>query len=712
MYSIESYNEQSIQLTRSLVIKLFDTALAINRALESQGKRIPSDKKQWKYFMNLAGEKHASNSDVQTTIIELGTRKSLTKEILEQYPYTKVELLKFGESYKTLTYEFPNDLIYIHGCLMPVDKDVAIKAKDGTILNYNSNFIEDNEYGLIRELEEYIKAFLSRWHIKQYTIVDDLYLAGLIAVLYANIPNKINNIRMNNIFTNEVHSFHMEHFFRSNLNIQDEIYNLDNPTKFWLYKNLPYIINNIGKDNILNLIIDKLLTPNMIGIGTYDLKKPLPTLIEDPKADEPSFNIKYLTPVIQSKNSYYVTSGSSELDIETIITKELKLTNEEQTEEQKKANEYLVEEVSRDIKQSIRDNQSTKILELSSYQLFKRQGVDLFKVVIDNWIYSASKNQFGYMVEYIEPNDNKQYLVSPQVGLLMLVKVMLYIAKTPNKKIRYMWYDNIFNPEKDFLITASKKLYPDGYTSRLIKDLSDSYPNQNSYFSLVENFSSSIRNIMDYMSYWWLLDTNSNNGFVSANLKLLANWVTLKDKYDLKDDSYQSDEEDFTIDELLGMHNIVFDYNDTYNTDKSIKELLLKFTGINLDENEVIYNTQVSFKSILDKLTSYTVQTLLDSSSEETINLFYNNSNIMNTEQGILSLASGKFIPKEDNYAEIDTIGINFKDIYKTLTPSVKYIASAIDIPDKTVIGSGFNLDREANVYTSPIIYGYKLPNK
>lgn len=712
MYSIDSYNEQSIKLTRSLVIKLFDTALAINRELKNRGYKVSGNKREWKYFMNLAGEKHSSNNDVQITIIELGTSKSLTKELLEEYPYTKIELLKFENSYKNLTYEYPNDLLYIHGCIMPVDKEKAIAAKDGTILNYNTNFLEENEYNIIKELEEYIKAFLNRWHIKQYTLVDELYLPALLGVLFANLPNKINNLRTNNVFTNEVHSFHLEHFFRSNINLQDEINSLDNSTKFWLYKNLPYIISNIGKDKTLDTIIDKLFTPNMIGLGTYDLKLPTPELIEKPGASQPSYEYKEIKPVQQSKNSYYVTTGSLETDIETLVTKELNITLDNQTEEQKKENEYLVKEIENDIKNSIRDNQTTKILELSSYRLFKRQGVDLFKVVLDNWIYTASKNNFGYMVEYIEPNDNKQYIITPQVGLLMLIKIMLMIANTPNKKIRYIWYDSIFNSEKDFLLKASEKLFPDGYTSRLINELNTHYPNQNIYFSLVENFASNIRNILDYMSYWWVVDTNTNNSFVSANLKLLANYITVKDKYDLKSSTYDSKENDFTIDELLAMHDIVFDYNEQYDYNKSIKELLLKFTGINLDENEVIFNTQKNFKSILDKLTSYTVQTILDSSSEENINMFYNNSNIMNTNIGILSLTNGTFIPKENNYAKIDSIGVNFKDISVSLSPSIRYVSNAVDSTNKEDIGLGFNVSKEAYSYTSPIAYGYKIYNK
>ena len=90
MVSLEDYVKQNIRLAKSLVIKSIDTAIAINKGLFSQTQQItPSDKKQWKYFLNIAGIKHPTNADVQVTVIEKGSKESLTKDLLNQYRYTK-----------------------------------------------------------------------------------------------------------------------------------------------------------------------------------------------------------------------------------------------------------------------------------------------------------------------------------------------------------------------------------------------------------------------------------------------------------------------------------------------------------------------------------------------------------------------------------------------------------------------------------------------
>ena len=97
--------------------------------------------------------------------------------------------------------------------------DYAINMPEGTILYYNKDYVEDNEFELMGDLEDYIKNFLHRWNIKEYLLTDELYTASLIGVLTASLPNKIINIRNNYALTSQVNSFHLEHFFRSHLEL-------------------------------------------------------------------------------------------------------------------------------------------------------------------------------------------------------------------------------------------------------------------------------------------------------------------------------------------------------------------------------------------------------------------------------------------------------------------------------------------------------------
>ena len=71
-----------IKLAKSLIFKINILPITINKTLEEYGYTIPLDKKQWKYYLNISGSKHFTNSDVKITILEDGNEYSLSKELL------------------------------------------------------------------------------------------------------------------------------------------------------------------------------------------------------------------------------------------------------------------------------------------------------------------------------------------------------------------------------------------------------------------------------------------------------------------------------------------------------------------------------------------------------------------------------------------------------------------------------------------------------
>ena len=74
MYTMDRYIKETITLTKSLKIKLVDIATAINRSLEeTRGIPTPVDEREWKYYMNLAGLKHSTNTDISIHSIDTNT---------------------------------------------------------------------------------------------------------------------------------------------------------------------------------------------------------------------------------------------------------------------------------------------------------------------------------------------------------------------------------------------------------------------------------------------------------------------------------------------------------------------------------------------------------------------------------------------------------------------------------------------------------------
>lgn len=269
----KDFIKKILLFSKSIVFKLDILPDMINTNLVNNGYSIDYyDKSTWKYYLNISGEKHISNSTVIIKLIETGEEVELTKSLFEKYKYTKQELLKFESYYDELVTKYPTEIDYIKGCLNPVDINLAIEAEEGKVLSYNSYFLETNETNIINQLEDYLIKILYRWKIDAYAKYEDLYVPTLLGIIYNNLPAFILNLRLKNINTPYVHSYLMKEYFNSN-GIGLQINYLNNVSKFWLYRNLDYIKHNIGKSKTLQLLIDNIFTPNSIGIAKLEVKE-------------------------------------------------------------------------------------------------------------------------------------------------------------------------------------------------------------------------------------------------------------------------------------------------------------------------------------------------------------------------------------------------------------------------------------------------------
>lgn len=691
MFSLEQYVGENITLAKSLVIKLADVANAINKGLmlnpniETKYKSIPANRKEWKYYMNLAGEKHGTNNTVEILVIELGQKEELTKDLLDNYKYTKAELLKCGSFYKELLNEYPDDVMYIHGCMYPVDKDVAINAKDGTILAYNPTLVYDNEYSIISELEKYCINFLSRWHINEYTLIEELYLASMLGVLYANLPNKLMAIRLDKVYTNEVHPFHMEHFFRSYLDIYEAVDILNNSSKFWLYNNLKYIKKNIGKNGTLDLVINKLLTANEVGIGTYLLRKPVPKYNNTTSVTSSAYTPKSTIGLTTELNSYYLTEENTTYNISTLVEKELLDGTTDSSVDTNRIS-YITAQAENSVKNNKIDNQRTKILELTTYNLFKRNGIDLIKLVIDHWVYGCLNNKLNFVAEYVDPNSNKIYSISPYIGLLLLFKLILNKLNLESAKLTYVNYDTLFTLDKDKIDDLYSRFINNPTVQFAVDEIKEYYPNINGVCNSVDDLNKLITDTIYFYNYLWALDVNMEDTVTSATLKGMRQFIISPGKYNLLNIKEGGEVVGKTIDEMLEDNNIVYTIEDTYNVDKSIEELIRTFTGIELDEAIYIKDISEGFKSLLQKLISYTLQVYTSDTGESDLFVYYNNTNVFKSHLGVLSVNDATLTPLEQEFTYITSYGNNYMDnIYGDT--AVGYFTKSVLEPKKPFSG-------------------------
>lgn len=713
MSSIEQHIKDAFALTNSLNIKLTDLAVAINKGLlYKYGLISPDNPREWKYYLNLAGVKHRTNNNVEITLLESGKRTSLTKEILGEYQYTTKELTSGGSYYQNLINKYPDDIGYIKGCISPVDIDVAIQAKEGTILSYNTNLVEPSEYNLIKELEDYIKMFLSRWHIREYNITDDLYLPALLATLYANLPAKIINLRIDKIYTNEAHSFHLENFFNSRGEIWEYMEIFNDKTKYWLYKNFRYLTKHMGKNQTLESIAKNVLGKNGVGIGVYELQRADPTPLSKYVKNSPSFTNNLPLYTIKPLNDIYQNDNTDPITTEDIVTTELKsvFNFKEKPIENKQEVATSVREVDK-LHLGQYNQQTTKMLDIRINKFFEMSSTDTFQFIIDHWAFmlksveldttaifrdpnidlqdstdiSGNRN-IGNITEYVDPSTNKTYNLTSKQGFYMMLKMMLAITGNTKHKIRGYRYRSVLDPDPNKIKKAYTHMYKDGFTNILLDELMDRYPAIHGKIFSKESFQNYLQKILDFHNYVWVLDANSSSFTTSGTLKYVFSLL-------LQDDEWLFVPEDevingVEIDTLLAREGIEYELPDTYNFLNSLNELVKVFTGFNIASYFTKSNILTKVKEFLNKVTSYTTQTLADSEDVRSIQLFYNNIYPMKTKYPIIGGVKGDLHGLEHNRSRISSIGINVIENPVIVHEVNDYRQSAF-LTDKVVRGYG-----------------------
>ena len=667
MYSINDYIKHTIMFSNSIVVKSLGAAIAINKTVMNLTfTTIPQDKTTWRYFMNISGKKHPTNNDVMVYIIETGKKELLTKEILDKYPVTKKELLNNESYYDDLINEYPKDRLYIHGCLYPVDMKTAIAAPEGTILAYNPKYVEDAEYSLIKELNSFTTNYFKRWYIKEYTIVDELYIAGVLANLFAILPAKIMNIRLSKIMTPEVHSFHMEHFFRSTLDLWEPAQVLTPASRMWLYKNLRYLKNNIGKNSTLNTIIEKIFNANAMGLGSYnirvnDVAYNLDSRTNDPKKipiSEPIFTRPSNVLSGIKLNNYYAADNNKTIDTDTVINLELNsLKIDKLNNEPTDRDKFIINNAVKDINNTVYDKQDTKIIELSSSKLFKMYGSDIYKVILEHWVYFTQNNVVEYTIEYVDPNTNTIYTVNPRIALLIMLKYLVYVTGNPKLKLTKLFYNYVLNPDSDIIYEILYKLKEDGLTDVMFNQLVSLYPNANRYISGTRETCEYIKSSIDFYTACWYADANSSSISVSANIKHLLQLATIYGTYDLTD---KPDGE--TIDELLLKEGIEIDVTMDYDVVGAIQALFKAAVLIDVDSQSEMDSSIELYMELLNKLTSYTVQTINSKTEEEKIFVYYNNTDVYRTYRGVIQAKDGLMVPYDTSYVPIKSYANSFVD--------------------------------------------------
>lgn len=277
--------KQIYNFLRTVTIKYEPIAQYVNNALLEKGYSVNfNDPTTWKYYINMIGEYHIS--DTRMYVMSLDTREQILfdKDILITNPRTRAAYSPGGVYYNKLCSIYPDQVDLIKSILFPVESiEKAITSADFTLLNYANGYLEIYEEKIIiMEIEKFLEIYVERWYFDFLSDEPYFYLT-VWGSLWTFLAMLIMSLRLEYIKTPYVHSWHLWNELKTKgLNNYSDI--LDRKKSMMLYQNIDYLKNNAGKQSNLIILANNLLAD--IGIGIYGRK-----VVQESETGESSYQL-------------------------------------------------------------------------------------------------------------------------------------------------------------------------------------------------------------------------------------------------------------------------------------------------------------------------------------------------------------------------------------------------------------------------------------
>ncbi len=412
------YLALNLEFVKNLVIKNPYVADYINRQIEEQygtGSVDYHSPETWKYYLNLNGQYHFSDSPIR--IVSLDTLETIefTKENLQVHTNTRLNYKHGSRYYKLLLEEHPGQQTLINGILNPIDLQTAIDAEDFDIIYFPDWLIEPQEHSLAFRLQEHCKAITTKWDNYRYDTTNEYFIMAYVSIVQMSLLPALLNIRLSNCGTNEAHTYHITHFLASHGRLDRYIRFMTLEQKLFLYRNIRYIERNIGKTETFQLLIEKLLTARQIPLSEFSIRQ-LNTF--DDKA----------LPLIQvrrkSLNTLYNVPDKDYFDFLEITAKEANTAPYNTL-----YYEARYDAVEESFKLGGSSVVQTKDLESNMVDLSGAWPDPIEVVLLREWIYHAFSGRYQATVTYRDPISFQMHSLSVQDAFIYLQYLVMTLSQ-------------------------------------------------------------------------------------------------------------------------------------------------------------------------------------------------------------------------------------------------------------------------------------------
>ena len=410
------YLQKIFTLAKTLAIKDDVTANAINDDLLLNGYTVLSDQpKTWKYYLNLAGIYHTSDSPMQVTSLDTLETIDFNPTTLSSHIATRRAYHYDSTYYNLLLAKYPNQENLILGCLNPVDIDMAIAAADHTILYHDASLVESQEMNLIPSLQQWINAYFIRWVVADYSLTDNLYQAAIVSQLFQQMILAIINIRLGNCHTRFAHSYHIKEYLASHGNLDVYYDTLTINQALWLYRNINYIRKHAGKADTFDWLVEHIMTERGLPLAAYKMKHNLSAM---PSVMSPTVELERT-----QLNLNYSGTIRSVHNVSHVLEMEFPKARDN---EDSYADD--VSNVTAQMRNSLSDLLPTKILESQVIDKTDAEPYSKTNMLLNHWIYYVSRGIYTATCIVENPATGAEMVLSAKEALMIWVYVVCKLA--------------------------------------------------------------------------------------------------------------------------------------------------------------------------------------------------------------------------------------------------------------------------------------------
>lgn len=399
----ELYVQATKDFAQAIVVKFDALAQGVNKdvLLKTGVLADEADPASWKYYQNICGQYHFSNTPMQVYSLDSENIIDFTVSSLATNPVTRAAY-KFGSTYyNDLLATYPDQEMLILGILYPADMTNALAAKDGTILAYPTHLVEPTETDFIRILQAWIYAYVHRWFNSAYTVSDDLYLAAFLAQLTLSLVGIVGNIRLAACKTNQAHSYHIKQYLRSHGFLDNYLDQMTHKQALDMYRNIPYYERHAGLESTFQQLVEIVLSEAGLPAYAYEMLHNQESLEHDYPGQT-----QHLHSIAHFKRTPLNALGER-YPLPTYTLKQVHAISADQTPNNEAYQDEHEAEIASRLALSPRASLPTKVVECAINPVSRPTTLTPDTILFNHWIAWAAESRYAVPVEYV-PEGSEQ----------------------------------------------------------------------------------------------------------------------------------------------------------------------------------------------------------------------------------------------------------------------------------------------------------------